>query len=209
MELRDWNKPATIAVTLYDEGAHELAVIYRSRTTTVEEALKAADRIIAERNVGTLDIPNAYDPAAVMTEVRVDFADSPYDLIALADDGADNGTMRWRFIELPIALDASSTTHIPEDAETFLTIEAMCDTYAIIAAVVAWRDVSSSIPLGKSFNGPTSIECEDPDELSRQIRETPDNLDAIDEFDFVTAVITALAVIAEDLELDPNPFIEE
>lgn len=209
MELRDWNKPATITVTLYDEGAHELAVIYRGRTTTVKEALKAADHIIAERRSGTLDIPNAYDPTAVMTEVRVDFADSPYDLIALADDGDDNGTMRWRFVELPIALDASATTHVPENAETFLTIEAMCDTYAIIAAVVTWRDVSSSIPLGKSFDGPTSIECEDPDELSRQIREAHDNLDTIDESDFVTAVITALAVIAEDLELDPNPFIEE
>ena len=209
MELRDWNKPATITVTLYDEGAHELAVIYRGRTTTVEDALKAADRIIAKRRSGTLDIPNAYDPAAVMTEVRVNFVDSPYDLIALADDGADNGTIRWRFIELPITLDASATNHIPEDAEIFLTIEAMCDTYAIIAALATWRDVSSSIPLGKSFNGPTSIECEDPDELSRQIRETPDNLDTIDESDFVTAVITALAVIAEDLELDPNPFIEE
>ena len=209
MELRDWNKPATITVTLYDEGAHELAVIYRGRTTTVEEALKAANRIIEKRRSGTLNIPNTYDPTAVMTEVRVDFADSPYDLIALADDGDDNGTMRWRFVELPIALNASATTHVPEDAETFLTIKAMCDTYAIIAAVVAWRDVSSSIPLGKSFDGPTSIECEDPDELSRQIREAHDNLDAIDESDFVTAVITALAVIAEDLELDPNPFIEE
>lgn len=209
MELRDWNKPATIAVTLYDKGAHELAVIYRGRATTVEGALKAADRIIAERRSGALDIPDVYDPTTVMTEVRIDFADPPYDLIALADDSADNGTMRWRFTALPIALDASATTHIPEDAETFLTVEAMCDTYAIIAALATWRDVSSSIPLGKTFEGPTSIEYEDPDELSRQIREMPDNLDAIHESDFVTAVITALAVIAEDLELDPNPFIEE
>ena len=209
MELRDWDKPATISVTLYDEGAHELAVIYRDRAMTVEEALKAADRILAERSAGTLDIPDTYDPTAVMTEVRVNFADSPYDLVALADDGDDNGTMRWRFIELPIALDTLATNHVPEDAETFLSIEAMCDTYAIIAALATWRDVSSSIPLGKTFNGPTSIECEDPDELSREIREIPDNLDAIDESDFVTAVITALAVIAEDLELDPNPFIEE
>lgn len=209
MELRDWNKPATITVTLYDEGAHELAAIYRSRATTVEEALKAADHIITERSLGTLDIPNAYDPAAVMTEVRVNFADSPYDLIALADDGDDNGTMRWRFIELPIALDTLATNHMPEDAEAFLTIEAMCDTYAIIAALVTWRDVSSSMPLGNFFAAPISIECENPDELSRQIRETPNNLDAIDDSDFVTAVITALAVIAEDLELNPNPFIEE
>ena len=209
MELRDWNKPATIAVTLYDEGAHELAVIYRGRATTVEEALKAADRIVADRNSGTLDIPNIYDPTAVMTEVRVDFADPPYDLIALADDGTDNGTMRWRFTALPIALDTFATTHVPEDAETFLTIEAMCDTYATIAALATWRDVYSSIPLGKLFAAPISIECEDPDELSRRIREAPDNLDAIDESDFMTAVITALAVIAEDLELDPNPFIKE
>lgn len=209
MELRDWNKPATITVTLYDEGAHELATIYRGHTTTVEGALKTADRIIAERSSGTLDIPDAYDPTTVMTEVRVNFADSPYDLIALADDGDDNGTMRWRFIELPIAPDTSVTNHIPEDAEAFLTVEAMCDTYATIAALVTWRDVSSSMPLGNFFAAPISIECEDSDELSCQIREMPDNLDAIDESDFVTAVITALAVIAEDLELDPNPFIEE